>query len=136
MSLGVTVCYASTYEGYERYERYEPYRHGHTHSESRCLASTHGAGISYDYDTLVFLTFIVVIFHAGRYTISAANPITVFSFIHDLVQYNVAGVPLIHEQTQWDFEPEVGKQRRVKYEQENGRHGEIAIAKIGMGIGL
>ncbi|XP_076173189.1 uncharacterized protein LOC143149562 [Ptiloglossa arizonensis] len=81
-----------------------------------------------------FLTFIVLMFHTDRY-VSAAGPVSVFSFIHDLVQYNVAGVPLIHEQTQWDFDPEIGKQRRIRYEQENGRHGEVAIAKIGMGIG-
>lgn len=35
-------------------------------------------------------------FHTDRY-VSAAGPVSVFSFIHDLVQYNVAGVPLIHE---------------------------------------
>ncbi|XP_034187898.1 uncharacterized protein LOC117607837 [Osmia lignaria lignaria] len=84
---------------------------------------------------LVFLTCIVLLFHPDILPVSAAEPISVFSFIHDLIQYNVAGIPIIHERTEWDFDPEVGKQRRVKYEQENGRHGEIAIEKIGMGIG-
>lgn len=36
------------------------------------------------------------------------------------------------QKTEWDFDPEVGKQRRIRYEQENGRFGEIAIAKLGM----
>ncbi|XP_043263834.1 uncharacterized protein LOC122404040 [Colletes gigas] len=82
----------------------------------------------------VLLTFIVMVFHADRH-ISAASPVGAFSFIHDLVQSNIAGVPLIHEQTQWDFDPEIGKRRKIRYEEENGRHGELAIAKIGMGIG-
>ncbi|XP_076621472.1 uncharacterized protein LOC143341936 [Colletes latitarsis] len=82
----------------------------------------------------VLLTFIVLVFHSDRH-ILAASPVGAFSFIHDLVQYNVAGVPLIHEQTHWDFDPEVGKLRKIRYEEENGRHGELAIAKIGMGIG-
>ncbi|XP_018363247.1 PREDICTED: uncharacterized protein LOC108761300 isoform X1 [Trachymyrmex cornetzi] len=60
---------------------------------------------------------------------------TVYRLLHDLVQYNVAGIPLVHEKTEWNFDPEVGKQRRIQYEQENGRFGEHAIAKLGMGIG-
>lgn len=83
----------------------------------------------------VTLICLVLLFHADKHTVSAAESISVFSFIHDLIQYNVAGIPLIHERTQWDFDPDVGKQRRVRYEQENGRHGELAIQKIGMGIG-
>jgi len=39
------------------------------------------------------------------------------------------------QKTEWNFDPEVGKQRRIRYEQENGRFGEYAIAKLGMGIG-
>lgn len=42
---------------------------------------------------------------------------------------------LFVQKTNWDFDPEVGKQRRIRYEQENGRYGKYAIAKIGMGIG-
>ncbi|XP_077258031.1 uncharacterized protein LOC143895087 [Temnothorax americanus] len=60
---------------------------------------------------------------------------TVYRFLHDLIQYNIAGVPAVHEKTEWNFDPEVGKQRRSQYEQENGRFGEYAIAKLGMGIG-
>ncbi|KOC61580.1 hypothetical protein WH47_06282, partial [Habropoda laboriosa] len=42
---------------------------------------------------------------------------------------------IVAQRTEWDFDPEVGKQRRARYEEENGRYGELAIAKIGMGIG-
>ncbi|XP_076238713.1 uncharacterized protein LOC143181908 [Calliopsis andreniformis] len=83
---------------------------------------------------LIMLILIVLSSRTDK-CISSAEPVSIFSFIHDLIQYNVAGVPLIHEKTQWNFDPEVGKQRRGRYEEENGRHGEIAIAKIGMGIG-
>ncbi|KOX70538.1 hypothetical protein WN51_02594 [Melipona quadrifasciata] len=84
--------------------------------------------------SLVTLIFLILLFSADR-NVSVAQEISIFSFIHDLIQYNVAGIPLIHEQTQWDFNPEDGKQRRIRYEKENGRHGEIAIEKIGMGVG-
>ncbi|CAK9833820.1 hypothetical protein ANTRET_LOCUS10446 [Anthophora retusa] len=80
----------------------------------------------------VISIFLASLFYADKYTI-AAEP--VLSLIHDLLQYNIAGIPLVHERTEWNFDPEVGKQRRVRYEQENGRYGELAIAKIGMGIG-
>ncbi|XP_047346678.1 uncharacterized protein LOC124947916 [Vespa velutina] len=57
------------------------------------------------------------------------------NFISDFIQYNVAGIPVIHQETKWKFDPEVGKKRRAKYEAENGYHGEKAIAKLSMGIG-
>jgi len=41
-------------------------------------------------------------------------------------------VPFI-QSTEWSFDPEEGKQRRIRYEEENGRFGERAIAKLGMG---
>ncbi|XP_076221640.1 uncharacterized protein LOC116431803 isoform X2 [Nomia melanderi] len=82
----------------------------------------------------MILIVLVLTLHNDK-CLSTAEPISLFSFIHDLVQSNIAGVPVIHEQTQWDFDPNVGKQRRIRYEKENGRYGEIAIAKIGMGIG-
>lgn len=84
---------------------------------------------------------------------------TLYKFLHDFVQFNVASPPLTHEvnvqciykafffnfiyfsgfifmqKTEWTFDPETGKQRRIQYEQENGRFGKYAIAKLGMGIG-
>ncbi|XP_012057493.1 PREDICTED: uncharacterized protein LOC105620613 [Atta cephalotes] len=60
---------------------------------------------------------------------------TVYRFLHDFLQNNVAGIPLVHKKTEWNFDPEISKQRRIQYEKENGRFGEYAIAKLGMGIG-
>lgn len=42
---------------------------------------------------------------------------------------------IVTQKTEWDFDPEVGKQRRIRYEHENGHLGQYAIAKLGMGIG-
>ncbi|EFN86537.1 uncharacterized protein LOC105181362 isoform X1 [Harpegnathos saltator] len=81
---------------------------------------------------LITALLAILLFHS-EIIVSTADP--VFRLIHDLIQHNIAGVPVTHQKTEWDFDPEVGKQRRVRYEQENGRFGETAIAKIGMGIG-
>ncbi|XP_043590079.1 uncharacterized protein LOC122571011 [Bombus pyrosoma] len=85
--------------------------------------------------SLTISIFLILLLNADG-IVSAADVFHIFSFIHDLVQYNVAGIPLIHKKTQWNFDPEDGKQRRIRYEKENGRHGEIAIAKVGMGVGI
>lgn len=76
---------------------------------------------------LVISIFLVLLFNTNKNVSDALN---IYLFIHDFLQYNIAGIPLFHEKTQWDFDPEVGKQRRVKYEEENGHHGELAIAKL------
>ncbi|XP_015593963.1 uncharacterized protein LOC107267159 [Cephus cinctus] len=61
---------------------------------------------------------------------------SVLTFVHDLIQNNVAGVPVIHERTQWEFDPDLGKQRRVQFEALNGKLGEDLIARLGMGVGF
>ncbi|XP_078042485.1 uncharacterized protein LOC144472913 [Augochlora pura] len=82
---------------------------------------------------LMILASVVLVFYTET-CLSAPHP-GIVTFVRDLIQQNVVGIPVIHEKTEWDFDPEVGKQRQARYEQENGRYGEIAIAKIGMGIG-
>ncbi|CAL7939423.1 unnamed protein product [Xylocopa violacea] len=84
--------------------------------------------------SLVILVCLILLFHTDR-SVVVSEPLNPLSFITDLIQSNVAGAPVVHEHTEWNFDPEVGKQRRVRYEQENGRHGEHAIEKLGMGIG-
>ncbi|XP_072742698.1 uncharacterized protein [Anoplolepis gracilipes] len=73
---------------------------------------------------------IVALLLHSKTLISSADPI-VYQIVRDLVGYNIAGPPVFHETTDWDFDPEAGKQRRIQYEQENGRFGEHAIAKLG-----
>ncbi|EZA51928.1 hypothetical protein DMN91_007144 [Ooceraea biroi] len=81
----------------------------------------------------ILITVLMALLLHSDTIMSFAEP--TYKFLHDFIQYNVAGIPLIHQSTEWDFNPEVGKQRRIRYEQENGRFGEHAIAKLGMGIG-
>lgn len=61
---------------------------------------------------------------------STADPL-IYQIVRDLIQYNLAGPPVFHETTQWDFDPKAGKQRRIQYEKNNGRFGERAIAELG-----
>ncbi|XP_020711851.2 uncharacterized protein LOC110117398 [Athalia rosae] len=58
----------------------------------------------------------------------------IFNIVHGLLQDNVAGIPLIHEKTEWDFDPEVGKLRRVQFEALNGWQGRDLIDRLGYGI--
>lgn len=44
----------------------------------------------------------------------ADNPITI---IRDLIQNNLAGAPVIHEITKWDFDPDVAVKRRELFQE-------------------
>ncbi|XP_043664963.1 uncharacterized protein LOC122627698 [Vespula pensylvanica] len=80
--------------------------------------------------SIILLTLFLII-NNGKNEFAEAT----FNFISDFIQYNIAGIPVIHQETEWHFDPEIGKKRRVRYEIENGYRGEKAIAKLGMGIG-
>lgn len=80
------------------------------------------------------IVLITLLLHSEMINVSNADA-TAYRFLHDFIQHNVAGEPIVHEKTEWDFDPTVGKQRRIRYERENGRFGVHAIAKLGMGIG-
>ncbi|XP_025988600.2 uncharacterized protein LOC120356783 [Solenopsis invicta] len=82
---------------------------------------------------ILIIVLMTLLLH-GEISVSIVDA-TIYRFVHDIVQFNVAGVPAAHEKTEWDFDPEDSKQRRILYEQENGRFGKYAIAKLGMGIG-
>ncbi|XP_003426547.1 uncharacterized protein LOC100680177 [Nasonia vitripennis] len=64
---------------------------------------------------------------------SGASAGPLWNLVHDLVQSNIAGIPTIHEKSTWNFDPDAGKQKRAHYEQQNGRFGETAIARLGLG---
>ncbi|XP_046409614.1 uncharacterized protein [Neodiprion pinetum] len=68
----------------------------------------------------------------GGYSVQGAS---VLGIIHDLLQDNVAGRPVIHEKSDWDFDPDVGKLRRVQFEAINGPQGRDLIDRLGYGIG-
>ncbi|KAJ8925975.1 hypothetical protein NQ315_009830 [Exocentrus adspersus] len=54
--------------------------------------------------------------------------------IRDLVEFNVAGHPVLHKTQPWPFDPEVGKRRSRQYQELNGVLGEKAIERLGLGI--
>lgn len=78
---------------------------------------------------ILIVTLMALLLHSET-LMSIADPVA-YQILRDLIQYNVAGPPAFHETTDWDFDPEAGKQRRIQYERDNGRFGEYAIAKLG-----
>lgn len=61
----------------------------------------------------------------------ADGPVTI---ITNLIQNNLVGAPVVHEITQWDFDPEVAVKRRELFQQANGFRGEKLIERIGLGV--
>lgn len=56
------------------------------------------------------------------------------STVRDLVQFNLAGHPVLHKSVEWPFDPDVGVRRSKHYQELNGRLGEKAIERLGLGI--
>ncbi|XP_044744938.1 uncharacterized protein LOC123306839 [Coccinella septempunctata] len=54
-------------------------------------------------------------------------------FIRDLIQFNVAGIPEIHKTSTFPFDPDEGIRRSKQYQEVNGRFGEKAIERLGLG---
>ncbi|XP_043461696.1 uncharacterized protein LOC122498150 [Leptopilina heterotoma] len=57
----------------------------------------------------------------------------IWNFIHDLVQWNLAGIPKVHEKSTWNLDPKLGEERRAKFVKENGYLAEDLIERIGKG---
>lgn len=55
------------------------------------------------------------------------------SLIIRLIQNNLVGGPVVHQVTEWDFDPDVALRRRELYEHVNGYRGEKLIERIGLG---
>lgn len=54
--------------------------------------------------------------------------------LRDLLQYNLAGHPVLHKDQNWAFNPDIGKRRSRQYQELNGVLGEKAIERLGLGI--
>ncbi|XP_055610339.1 uncharacterized protein LOC129757220 [Uranotaenia lowii] len=65
---------------------------------------------------------------------SPGTEATVVRLFTDLLQNNIAGVPLIHKTEEFDFDPEVSQKRRELYYEQHGFRGEKAIERLGLGI--
>ncbi|KAF7280719.1 uncharacterized protein LOC143200912 [Rhynchophorus ferrugineus] len=73
----------------------------------------------------------VAIFAVCLVATSNAEPIRI---IKDLIQFNVAGHPVLHKTVEWPFDPDVGIRRSRQYQELNGVLGEKAIERLGLGI--
>ncbi|KAL3286266.1 hypothetical protein HHI36_000776 [Cryptolaemus montrouzieri] len=53
--------------------------------------------------------------------------------IKDVIQYNIAGIPILHKTIPFPFDPDAGSKRSIEYQAVNGRYGEKAIERLGLG---
>lgn len=74
---------------------------------------------------------VVCILAVSVMRVAADGPITI---IKNLIQGNLAGIPVTHEVTVWDFDPEVAVKRRELFERAHGFRGERLIERMGLGI--
>ncbi|ALC41988.1 CG15649 [Drosophila busckii] len=58
----------------------------------------------------------------------------ILRFISETLQNNVAGEPVTHERTNWDFHPEAAKKARAIYYEKNGFRSAKFIERIGVGL--
>ncbi|XP_034101993.1 uncharacterized protein LOC132792839 [Drosophila nasuta] len=58
----------------------------------------------------------------------------IIRFITETLQNNVAGEPVIHERTNWNFDPEGAKKARAIYYEKNGYRSAKFIESIGVGL--
>lgn len=63
-------------------------------------------------------------------TFATEDPV---SLVLRLIQNNLIGAPVVHQVTEWDFDPEVAVKRREIFQQVNGFRGEKLIERIGLG---
>lgn len=63
--------------------------------------------------------------------VNAAGPIEI---LQSLIQNNVIGPPAVHQQTHWNFDPEVTVRRREAFEREHGFRGEQLVERLGLGV--
>ncbi|XP_077295954.1 uncharacterized protein LOC143918119 [Arctopsyche grandis] len=66
------------------------------------------------------------------YNIKEAN--SQLEAIRDFIQINIAGVPVLHQQSQWEFDPDISLKRRALWEEVNGIKGEKLIDRLGLGM--
>ncbi|KAB0803885.1 hypothetical protein PPYR_00855 [Photinus pyralis] len=64
----------------------------------------------------------------------AANCCATINLVKDLLQFNVAGHPVVHKDVEYLFDPNIGVERSRFYQEVNGVYGEKAIERLGLGI--
>ncbi|XP_034478321.1 uncharacterized protein LOC117784635 [Drosophila innubila] len=58
----------------------------------------------------------------------------IIRLITETLQNNVAGEPVTHERTNWDFDPEAAKRARAIYYEKNGFRSAKFIERLGIGL--
>ncbi|XP_036332324.1 uncharacterized protein LOC118743666 [Rhagoletis pomonella] len=54
--------------------------------------------------------------------------------ITETLQNNVAGEPITHVRTDWDFDPEISQKRRALFYETNGYRAAKFIERLGLGL--
>ncbi|KAI4503743.1 hypothetical protein M0802_001146 [Mischocyttarus mexicanus] len=100
--------------------------------------------------SVILLTLLLLINDNGKKKLIEANSGLLINLLQSTIGVNPKTIKIdkepfviivlnlfsiILQETEWNFDPKVGKQRRIEYEEVNGFRGEKAIAKLGMGIG-
>ncbi|TMW44079.1 hypothetical protein DOY81_010837 [Sarcophaga bullata] len=75
--------------------------------------------------SLTFLLFLLVQIEKGEPFI--------YRLITETLQNNVAGEPITHERTNWDFDPDVSQKRRSLFYETHGFRAAKFIERIGVG---
>ncbi|KAI8127211.1 hypothetical protein FF38_13962 [Lucilia cuprina] len=57
----------------------------------------------------------------------------IYRLITETLQNNVAGEPITHKRTEWDFDPEISQKRRSLFYETHGFRGAKFIERIGVG---
>lgn len=63
-------------------------------------------------------------------SIAGEGPVQI---ITRLIQNNLVGSPVVHQVTEWEFDPDVALKRREIFQSVNGYRGEKLIERIGLG---
>ncbi|XP_023174843.2 uncharacterized protein LOC111602127 [Drosophila hydei] len=58
----------------------------------------------------------------------------ILRLITETLQNNVAGEPITHVRTDWDFDPEAARKARTLYYEKNGYRSEKFIERLGVGL--
>ncbi|XP_055855217.1 uncharacterized protein LOC129918617 [Episyrphus balteatus] len=58
----------------------------------------------------------------------------VYRLITETLQNNIAGEPITHERTNWDFNPDISKARRGLFYEKHGFRASKFIESLGIGI--
>lgn len=83
-----------------------------------------------NFDSL-FFNFQLVCLTLLYQQVTAPDPI---GPIRGFIQTNIVGLPVIHDQQTWIFDPDVAMKRRRQFIELHGDKGERLIERLGLGI--